>query len=160
MNIFECAITKEEKAKAYYEHLEKESILPEQKQLFSLLAAAEQQHIDALRGMKETMAANGSELEMLNEPHEPTRLPDGENMVKEMKRNPDLFLHAVQEEERDISYYEDLAAKVEDAGVRVNLLLIAEEERKHLEVVENVYSYAEAPRNYLVAPEFGNMEEL
>lgn len=160
MNIFDCAITMEEKAKAYYQQLEKDTTLPEQKNLFSLLVAAEEQHIEALVEMKEQAGGAGAEVDAASAPQEMLKLYDKETILKEMQTDADLFLHAVHEEERDIKYYEDLAAEVEDAGVRVNILLLAEEERKHLEVVENVYSYAEAPRTYMVAPEFSNLEDL
>ena len=40
------------------------------------------------------------------------------------------------------------------------LLQLAEEERRHLEVVENIYAFMESPRTYLAWGEFANLEQL
>jgi hypothetical protein len=36
---------------------------------------------------------------------------------------------------------------------------IAEEERHHLEVMENIYDFVESPRTYLAWGEFSNLRE-
>jgi rubrerythrin len=157
MNIFDCAIKVEQRAKECYELLEKESTLPEMKSLFSLLAEAEQEHIGTLMRMKESTAA-GAELA---EP-ECSRIPlmAKDQILREVSSDSDFFIHAVHGEEEDIRYYEELAARAQDERLRQGLLLLAEEERKHLDVVENIYSFAEAPRTYLAWQEFGNLQEL
>ena len=48
MNIFDCAIKMEEEAKLYYEKLAAATNVPELKNLFTMLAAAEQEHHEAL----------------------------------------------------------------------------------------------------------------
>jgi hypothetical protein len=35
---------------------------------------------------------------------------------------------------------------------------IAEEEKKHLNIIENIYSFVESPRTYLAWGEFSNLE--
>jgi hypothetical protein len=37
--------------------------------------------------------------------------------------------------------------------------MIAEEERKQLNIVENIYSFVESPKTYLAWGEFSNLKE-
>ena len=39
------------------------------------------------------------------------------------------------------------------------LLMIAHEERKHLSIVENIYTFVESPKSYLAWGEFSNLKE-
>ena len=38
--------------------------------------------------------------------------------------------------------------------------MLAEEERRHLNVVEHIYDFVEAPRTFLAWREFSNLQEL
>jgi hypothetical protein len=40
------------------------------------------------------------------------------------------------------------------------LQMLADEERKHLEIMENIYDFVEAPKNYLAWGEFGNLKDF
>ena len=48
MDIFKCAIKMEEEARSYYEKLAAAAVVPELKNLFTLLSESEQEHHDAL----------------------------------------------------------------------------------------------------------------
>ncbi len=56
-------------------------------------------------------------------------------------------------------FYEKLVAQAKDESIREILLMISKEERKHLNIVENIYSFVESPKNFLARGEFGNLEE-
>ena len=63
-------------------------------------------------------------------------------------------------EEEGVRFYEELAAQAKDEGTREILLMIADEERKHLNIVQNIYSFVESPKTYLAWGEFSNLEEF
>ena len=79
--------------------------------------------------------------------------------MAELKEDPDAYKHVVKEEEDGVKFYEELAAQAKDEGTRAILVKIAEQERKHLDIVENIYSFVESPKNYLAWGEFSNLKE-
>ncbi len=160
MNIFDCAIKMEEDAKEYYTDLAKFSTVPELKSLFSLLAAAEDEHRAALVGLKEKNDPQKVSFNALDEAACVFRpILDRRELMTELKDDPDAYRHAVLKEEEGVRFYEELAARAEDEESRDVLLMIAREERKHLNIVENIYSFVESPRTYLAWGEFGNLAE-
>jgi rubrerythrin len=160
MNIFDCAIKMEMEARVYYEKLAEAASVPELKTLFSVLSAAEQEHHDALIKMKEEANPTKAQFKALREAacvFKP--LLAKRDLMAELKEAPDAYLHVVNEEKKGIGFYEDLAAQAKDEGVRRILLMIADEERKHLSIVENIYSFVESPKNFLASGEFSNLKE-
>ena len=160
MSIFDCAIKMEEEARMYYEKLAAATAVPELKNLFTLLAAAEQEHHDALVEMKGSIDPQKAQFKALQEVacfFQPLLAKRG--LMTELKEDPDAYKHAVKEEEEAVRFFEELAAQAKDEGTREILLMIANEERKHLNIVENIYSFVESPKTYLACGEFSNLKE-
>jgi rubrerythrin len=161
MNVFDCAIKIEEESQKYYEGLEAETSKPEMKNLFSMLAASEQEHRNALLKLKGSMMADRAQLDGLDSaacsfrPHLTQR-----ELLEEAERDPGLYQFTVKEEEQEIKFYEELASTARDETTRKSLLMLAEEERRHLNVVENIYAFVEAPKSYLASGEFSNLQDL
>lgn len=88
-----------------------------------------------------------------------TALFDQHDLIIELKEDSDAYRHVVKEEEEDIIFYEELAAQTENEGARRILLSIADEERKHLIIVEHIYFFVESPKNYLANAEFSNLKK-
>ena len=160
MNIFDCAIKMEEEARMYYEKLAAAAKVPELKNLFTMLAAAEQEHHDALVRMKESLDPAKAEFKALQEAacvFQP--LLSKRDFMAELKRDPDAFKHAVGREEENVRFYDELASQAKDEGTRKILLMIADEKRRHLSIVENIYAFVESPKNYLAWGEFSNLKD-
>ena len=161
MNVFDCAIKIEKEAKRYYERLGSESSVPEMKNLFSLLAASEKEHLDSLIRLKKNTPPDQAQLDDLDGAVCSFRpLLTRRELLEEMKNDPDLYKSAMREEEQEIKLYEELAQKAGDETMRMNLLMLAEEERRHQSVVEHIYDFVEAPKSYLAWGEFSNLKEL
>jgi rubrerythrin len=161
MNLFDCAIKMEEQAKTYYEKLAADADVPELKNLFTLLAAAEKEHHDTLVDMKENVNPQKASFKALEEAaclFKP--LLAKRDLMAEQKGYPDAYRLVVKEEEDGVKFYEDLAAQAPDEGTRKILKMIADEERKHLSIVENIYSFVESPKNFLAWGEFSNLKEF
>lgn len=157
MNVFDCAIRMEEEARIYYEKLAAGSTVPELKNLFTILALAEQEHHDALVDMKKSVDPQKVSFKAVQEA---ACLFKPLLAKRDLQENPDAYQLVVQEEERGILFYEELAGQAEDEGTRQILQLIAVEERKHLSIVENIYSFVESPKNFLAWSEFSNLKEF
>jgi rubrerythrin len=160
MNIFDCAIRMEEDARAYYVKLEEVAALPELKNLFAMLAAAEQEHLDTLVRMKASTDPQKARFMALQEASCTFKpLLAKHDLITELKHDPDAYRHAVTREEDDVRFYEELAGKAEDEETRTMLLMIADEERKQLNIVENIYSFVESLKSYLAWGEFSNLKD-
>ena len=161
MDVFDCAIKMEEEAKTFYEKLATDATVPELKKLFTLLAESEQEHHDALvkmKGNNEHLIVKFKDLQeaaCLFKPHMAKR-----DIVAEQMEQPDAYQHIITEEEKGVRFYEDLAAQSKDEKARKILLMITSEERKHLSIVKNIYSFVESPKNFLASAEFSNLKEL
>lgn len=160
MNIFDCAIKMEEDARVYYEKLATAVTIPEMKNLFKILATAEKEHLDALVKMKESCDPKKIRFSDLQEAacvFKP--LLAKRDLIAELEDDPDAYKHALEQEEDGVRFYEELAAKAQDVAAREIFLMIAKEEKKHLSIVENIYSFVESPRTYLAWGEFSNLNE-
>jgi rubrerythrin len=160
MFIIDCAIKMEEDARTFYEKLAAAAVVPELKNLFTLLGESEQEHHKALMAMKtnidpETVRFKNLQVDAcLFDPLLAKRdLPAG------MLGGSDAYLQIVREEEKAISFYEEMTTEIIDEDTRKILLMIADEERNHLSIVRNIYSFVESPKNFLVTAEFSTLKE-
>lgn len=160
MNVFDCAIKMEEEAGMNYRRLAESADSEELKNLFTLLAQAEQEHHAALVEMKAGMEPREPELKGLHETAcllQPVLAK--RELMAELKKTPDAYRMVVGQEQKGIDFYEELAAKAKDSWTREILLKIADEARRHLSIVENIYSFVESPKNFLASGEFSNLKE-
>jgi rubrerythrin len=82
------------------------------------------------------------------------------DIADSMVKSLDGYQHARKLEADSVRCYEDLAKK-EDNPETVQLLLrIANEEKKHFNILDNLYDYTLAPQNFLAWGEFSNLKEL
>lgn len=162
MNALECAIKMETEAGTYYEKLAAATTVPELKSLFTLLAAAEQEHHDALVEMREGIgsAKLKPEFKALQGAacHFRPLLAQRDSMAEQQVCSDD-YKQIIEEEEAWARFYEEQAAQEQDEGNRDILLMIAAEERRHLSIVENIYAFVESPKNFLAWGEFSNLKE-
>jgi rubrerythrin len=160
MNIFDCAISMEEDASAYYKKLSEGVKIPEIQNLLSILAAAELEHRDALIKMKNHQDTQNDGFTVLNEASCAFRpLLGKRDLMEGLEDDPDAYKQIVRREEEDVRFYEELAANAHNEESRKLLLRIADEERKHLSIVENIYSFVESPKSYLAWGEFSNLND-
>lgn len=161
MNIIECTIKMRKEAQANYAKLSEITTDEELQRIFSMLAAAEDEHIEKLRAINDefklaTAADNRiSEGACVYNP-----LIDVRNPGKSLRNDPDAYNHVLKDEEATIAFFTRLAAETENETIRKACLAAAEKEREYLQTVENIYSFVEEPRTYLAWGEFGNLKAL
>ena len=125
-----------------------------------MLAESEQEHHDALLELKESQAPMKTQFKDLQGAacHFKPLLAKNDLKVEPLEES-DAYLKIVKEEEKGVQFYVDLAGQSKDENTRETLLMIAEEERKHLSIVKNIYSFVESPKNFLASAEFSNLKE-
>lgn len=161
MNIIECTVKMRREARENYANLSLTTENRELKRLFSLLAAAEDEHIDKLLEINEkftlTKAAGSRVTKSACVYH--TSI-DFHNPEKVLLNDPDAYVHILQDEEAAIEFFDRLVAEAKSDSLRKVCEIAAEKEREHLQMVENIYSFVEDPRTFLEWGEFSNMRTL
>ena len=160
MNVLDFAMKMEADGRAYYEKLAADSDDKELRNLFTLLAEAEQSHYDALLARKNETAFAGVEsrvLERAKNIFQRLLETKGKGLYKV---DADGYRHAIKAEEQSIGFYRQSAEKEQTQEVRRLLLALADEEIIHLNIVENIYEFVETPKFFLAWREFSNLKEL
>ena len=160
MNVFDFALKMEEDGRAYYQKLAAEATVSEFKTIFAMLADAEQEHHDVIAAMKKGVPAeqvNSKVLEKAKNVFQ--KILERKQTLASLKEDPDGFKHAIRIAEEGIKLYEEMAGKETNPVAVKVLLMLDEEEKKHLEIMENIYDFVEAPHTFLAWGEFSNLKE-
>jgi rubrerythrin len=134
------------------------------KGLYELLADSRKRHLDLLEPIRETVRNE----EMTSELAERAgHVINGCRMAltardfdKEMRGDGDAFGHVVRAEDEMIRLCEGMARAEEGEQVKALLNWFVEDEKRHLEEIEGIYEFVEAPRCYLEWGEFSNLHPL
>lgn len=162
MNIFDYAMQMELDGKAFYEKLAEESETDGLKTIFRSLALDEEKHYDLFRQLKE----QGAVMSMVDS----KSLDGAKNVFIRLQeqgvapgadaKNLEAYQYAMQVEADSATLYQEAADKETNQEIRDILLRIAVEERKHLNIIENVFEFVNAPNQNLVWGEFSNLKDF
>ena len=162
MNILECTIKMKKEQQGHYERLAETAADADLKRLFSLLAAAEDEHIDKMvalqKDMKKLKVKDFNRVEesvCVYSPH-----IDPRHLAEALRHDPDAYRHVVAEEEETIEFFDQLSDQAESEQLKRIFRLQAAKEREHLSMLENIYFFVEEPRTYLEWGEFSNLKSL
>ena len=160
MNVFDFAMRMEEESQAYYEKMASSAKTKEMKTIFTLLADSEREHHEHLTLLKKGTEPRLAQSVILERTKNfIDKLVDGPSPRQSLHGDEDGYLHAIKQEEESIKLYEKLAEQEPNEGAANLLRGLAEEERHHLEVMENIYDFVETPKTYLAWGEFSNLHE-
>ena len=159
MNIFEYAIQMEKDGETYYRQLAQQTVKKGLKTILTMLADEEVKHYNAIEKMKTT------------EPHmvETTILSDSKNVFVQIQESSEsfdfdpgqieLYKKAQDIEERSRDFYLEKASQVEEEYQKDILLRLADEEKKHYFLLENIIEFVSRPETWLENAEFCHLEE-
>jgi rubrerythrin len=160
MNVFDFAMKMEEDGREFYVKLANETSVSELKTIFTLLAAAEEEHRKAIEAMKKDTPPDTAESKVLENARNVFQgLLEKRAALDVLKGDPDGYRHAIRFAMAGVTLYEKIAAKETNPATSRILLMMADDERKHLEILENIYDFVEAPRDFLAWGEFSNLKE-
>jgi len=161
MNVFDFAMQMEKDGKTHYEKLAAGTPIVGLKNIFSLLAADEQKHFETIQAMKtganDAMAGSIALDEAKNVFQ---GLMNDRTLPGVLKKDLEGYLYAMKVEADSVKLYEDMAKKENRAEIVQLLLKIANEEKKHYNIMENLYDFVLAPQNFLAWGEFSNLKEF
>ena len=162
MDVFAFAMKMEQDGKSYYLKLAEITAIAGLKTIFSLLADDEQKHYDVIKTMKDYAVvdnmADSTALEKAQNIF--AQLITDKNAITTMAEDLDGYIHAMKIEADSVRFYEGAADKEQDEKAKRILLQIAEEEKKHFNIVENIYEFVLKPKYFLAWGEFSNLKEF
>lgn len=161
MDVFEFAMKMEVDGKEYYEKLTAETLIEGLRNIFTVLAGDEQKHYEAIERMQRNAPGTMADSTALeNAKNIFNDLMATKDSLEPMNEDIDGYRHAMTIESDSERFYRDAAAKEGREQVRTLLLRIAAEERKHFEIVQNIYDIVLRPKYFLAWREFSNLDEL
>ena len=161
MNVYDFAMKMELDGKAYYERLSSETPVAALHNIFLSLAADEQKHYETVRDLKAGKVADMAESSALEKTRSLFDRPSAEREAAAGLKNVlEGYRHARKIEADSIRFYEDMAKKEANPDALRLILQIAEEERKHYNIMDNICDFVQAPQTYLAWAEFSNLKEF
>jgi len=161
MNIFEFAKKMEKDGENYYRELAQQSPSQGFQAIMIMLADAEVKHYNIL----DEMEKKSTHPELT----ETTVLNDAKNLFVKMKEDNetfdfqanqvDLYRKAQQIEEQSEQFYLDKAHEVKDESQKTLFLKLAEEEKKHKFLMENIVDFVNRPQEWIENGEFNHLED-
>jgi len=161
MNAYDFAMKMELDGKAYYEQLAAAAKIVGLRNIFQVLAEDEQKHYEIFQALK------NQELPAMAES---TALENTRNVFEKLgaekpsdgsaQDDLDGYRHAMKLEAESFRFYEEVAIHTPDPGIKQLLSRIAGEERKHFNILQNVFDFVNAPNQYLAWAEFSNLDEF
>jgi rubrerythrin len=162
MNVYDFAMKMELDGKAFYEKLAAGTSIVGLKNIFSRLAEDEQKHCDTVQELREKAGkAQMAESHALE--HAQNLFVDlmaRSDSLDTMKEDLDGYRMALKIEADSVRFYENAAKKERREGVKAVLLRIADEEKEHFNIVENIYDFVLRPKYFLEWCEFSNLKEF
>jgi rubrerythrin len=161
MNVFDFAMQMELDGKEHYEKLAAGTSIMGLYNIFIMLSTDEQKHYDVIQSMKTGSRGTMASSIVLDESKNVFQgLIKDKAQIGGLRKDLDGYRYAMKVESDSVKFYEDMAKK-EDAVEIVQLLLkIANEEKKHYNIMENLYDFVLTPQNYLAWGEFSNLKEF
>lgn len=158
MNVIEFAMQMERDGQAFYEKAAETAPKPEIKEIFHYLAQEEKRHFEIFKNMQDgdteaairilgsnTMAKTKNIFVRLIE-------ANGETSFGEDARK--AWSEALKLEEKSVKLYTEEATKEKDQERRELLEKIAEEERSHVYLIDNMLSFMTDPQTFAQSQNF------
>lgn len=160
MDIYEYAMQMEKDGEKFYRDLAAKTSSAGIKNILTMLADAEVKHYTLFRNMKDN-AKIGS---ITDNP----LLENVKNVFAKIKEEKtfeaevpelDLYKEAQEIEQKSRDFYLEKAGEVKDDSQKTAMKKIADEERRHFNILENIITLVNRPNIWLEDPEWYHLEQ-
>ncbi|ASC93138.1 ferritin-like domain-containing protein [Sulfurospirillum diekertiae] len=161
MNIYEYAMNVEKDGERYYRELASKTDNVGVKSILTMLADEEAKHYVIFDKMNKNQVI----------PTQPTVdiFQHTQNIFQKMRKENtsprftqdqiEFYKSALRSEESSYKFYTEKALMLEEGEQKKAFLRIAEEERSHLVLLENLVEYVSAPESWVESAEFNHLSE-
>ncbi len=160
MDIFEFAKEKEKYAEEFYRDRAAKSPDKGLAEIFLLLANEEEKHFDLIEKMQAETPAELTETTVLSDAAAIfEKIREGAMKFSFDRSELELYKEAQKIEQNARDYYLDKADQVEVQAQKDIFIKLAEEEKKHFFLLENIIDFISRPQEWLENAEFVHLEE-
>ncbi len=159
INIFEYAMQMEKDGEDYYRHLVQQTANKGMRTILTMLADEEVKHYNAVEKIK-TEKPQIAETKILT---------DAKNVFVQIKESGESFDFGIKQtklyrrardlEKKSRDFYLEKANEVEEKYQEEVFLKLADEEKKHYFLLENIVEFVSRPETWLENAEFYHLEE-
>lgn len=158
MNILEYAMKMEKDGEEFYRELAQNTKNPGLKHILTMLADDEVKHYKIIEGMRKMAGPEMTETKVLT---------DAKNIFSQMNAADigdetsqiELYKKAQDLETKSRELYENKAEETDDPQEKDLLLKIADEEKRHYYLLENMIQFVNRPKHWLEDAEFNHLED-
>jgi rubrerythrin len=160
MDIFEFAMEKEKFSEEYYRDLAHRANHPGLKNILTMLADEEAKHYQTVEQMRNETPETVTEVPVLQRAKEVfEKMRDAPKKFSFSISEADLYRKACQIEEQSKKFYLDRAQEAQDPDQERIFRMLAEEEDKHLFLMENILSFVSQPETFLENAEMYHFDD-
>jgi len=159
MNIFEFAMEKEKYSEDYYRQLAGKSNNKSLETMFNMLADEEAKHYKIVSDMKEDVAPDLAETAVLSEAKDVfAKMRESTQDFNFDISQTELYRKAQDIEKQSWDFYLEKANEAKKAHKEI-FLKLAEQEKKHYFLLENIIDFVSRPETWLENAEFYHLDE-
>ena len=160
MDIFDFAMNMEKEGEKFYRELAQKSSDKGLEAIFNLLADDEVKHYETFQKMKneEVTEIAGTQI-LQNAKSIFTQIKEESLQVNPDINQVDLYKKAQKVEKENEDFYRQKAEEVGDEKHKNILLMIADEEKKHYHLLQNIIEFVARPQQWIEDAEFYHLEE-
>jgi rubrerythrin len=159
MNIFDFAMEKEKYSEDYYRRLAGKSNNKGLETVFNMLADEETKHYKIVSEMKEDITPDLAETVVLSEAKDVfAKMRESAQSFNFNISQTELYRKALKIEKQSQDFYLGKANEVEKAHKEI-FLKLADEEKKHYFLLENIIDFVSRPETWLENAEFYHLEQ-
>ena len=159
MNIFEFAMEKEKYSEDYYRRLADKTNNKGLEVIFNMLADEEAKHYKIVSDMKEDVAPDLADTTVLSDAKDVfTKMRESAQKFSFDISQTELYKKAQDIEKQSQNFYLEKANEAEETQKEI-FLRLAEEEKKHYFLLENIIDFVSRPETWLENAEFYHLDE-
>jgi rubrerythrin len=159
MNIFDFAMEKEKYSEDYYRQLAAKSSNKGLETVFNMLADEEAKHYKIISDMKGNIAPDSAETTVLSDTKDVfVKMRESTQSFSFNNSQIELYRKALEIEKQSWDFYLEKANEVTESRKEI-FLKLADEEKKHFCLIENILDFVSRPETWLENAEFYHLEE-
>ncbi|MFP4548187.1 MAG: ferritin family protein [Fidelibacterota bacterium] len=160
MNIFDYAIEMEKDGEQFYRDLANKTNNPGFKSILNMLADDEVKHREILEKMKDTSDTEMEETKILSASKNIfQQIQDDKVKIISKDEEIDLYREAREIEKKSIDFYNEKIKEVDSNAEKTVLKKIADEEKRHYHLIDNIIDLLLRPKQWIETGEFIHLED-
>ncbi len=162
MDIFEFAMQMEQDGEKFYRDLAEKSDDKGLARILIMMAEDEVKHYNILKEMHEKKEVQLEDTSVLanakNIFAQMAERKEGEKMIRNASSQIELYQKAQEIEKKSEDFYREKAELVQNEKNKAIMLKIADEEKRHYFLLDNIVEFVSRPDTWLETAEWNNLE--